>query len=128
MWPFSMDVLFHDFKNRCYITWSHFFIITLHIWSMCRMKKQINVNGSNDLVVKSLDSQSRGPVFKTVSRQLLHEENCPRLGLGFGSRLGLVLGLQGNQTIALRKIAPWLGFGLGLVLGDGGNFPRGQLS
>ena len=92
------------------------------------MKKQINVNGSNDLVVKSLDPQSRGPVFKTVSRQLLHEENCPRLGLGFGSRLGLVLGLQGNQTIALRKIAPWLGFGLGLVLGDGGNFPRGQLS
>ena len=31
-----------------------------------------------------------------------------------------------------RKIAPWLGLGfrlgLGLVLGLGGNFPRGQLS
>ena len=83
---------------------------------MCRMKKQINVNGSNDLVVKSLDSQSRGPVFKTVSRQLLHEENCPRLGLGFGSRLGLVLGLQGNQTIAEENsplVRVWVRVGFG---------------
>ena len=28
------------------------------------------------------------------------EENCPRLGLGFGSRLGSDLGLGGNQKIA----------------------------
>ena len=32
----------------------------------------------------------------------------PGLGLGFGSRLGLVLGLGGNQTIAHR-----LGLGFG---------------
>ena len=40
--------------------------------------------------------------------------------------------LDGIRTVALRKIAPWLGlgFGLGLVLqiGLGGNFPREQLS
>ena len=35
-----------------------------------------------------------------VSGQLPPEENCPRLGLRFGSRPGLVLGLGDNQTIA----------------------------
>ena len=67
-----------------------------------------------------------------ASGQLPPEENCPPLlGLEFGSRSGLVLGLGGNQAIVPpRKIAPWfgLGFGLGLVLRLGGNFPRGQLS
>ena len=55
----------------------------------------------------------------------------PRLGLGFGSRLGLVLGLGDNQTIAPKENSPpllGLGFGLGLVLGLEGNFSRGQLS
>ena len=41
-----------------------------------------------------------------VSGQLCPKENCPRLGLGFGSRSGLVLGLGGKQTIAPRKIPP----------------------
>ena len=30
----------------------------------------------------------------------------PRLGLGLGSRLGLVLGLRGNQTIASEENCP----------------------
>ena len=30
-----------------------------------------------------------------------YPDNCPRLGLGFGSRL--VLGLRGNQTIGLEE-------------------------
>ena len=61
-----------------------------------------------------------------VSRQLPPKENCPRLGLGFWARLGLVLGLGGNNTIALEKNCPLLrlGFGLGLVLVLVGNYPR----
>ena len=31
---------------------------------------------------------------------------APRLGLGFGSRLGLVLGLGGKQTIAPKENCP----------------------
>ena len=54
------------------------------------------------------------------------EENYPRLRLGFGSRLGLVLGLAGggNQTTEPEENSPWLGlgFGLGLVLGLGAIF------
>ena len=42
----------------------------------------------------------------SVSGQLTPEENCSRLGLVFGSRPGLVLGLGGNQTIALEKNCP----------------------
>ena len=34
------------------------------------------------------------------------EENCPRLGLEFWSRLGLILGLGGNQTIAPEEKFP----------------------
>ena len=54
----------------------------------------------------------------------------PQLGIGFGSKLGLVLGFWGNQTIAPKGDCPGLGlgFGLGLVLRLCGNFPRGQLS
>ena len=53
------------------------------------------------------------------------EEYCPQLGLRFGPRWGLVLGLGGNQTIAPPENSPrlGLGFGLGLVLGLRGNFP-----
>ena len=65
-----------------------------------------------------------------------YPDNCsprkivPRLGLGFGSRLGLTLGLRGNQTIAPEENSPRLelGFRLGLVLGLGSNFSQGQLS
>ena len=35
-----------------------------------------------------------------------YSDNCPRLGLGFGSRLELVLGLRGNQTIGLEENCP----------------------
>ena len=43
----------------------------------------------------------------------------PRLGLGFGLRLELLLGLGGNQTIAHEENCPRLGleFGVGLILG-----------
>ena len=54
---------------------------------------------------------------------------APWLGLGFGSRLGLILGLGTTTQLLPSKIVPWLGlgFGLGLVLGSAGNFPRRQL-
>ena len=58
-------------------------------------------------------------IFKLVSGQLPpHEKIAPQLGLGFGSRLGLVLGLGGNQTSAPEENCPLLalGFWLGLVL------------
>ena len=60
-----------------------------------------------------------------VSGQLTPEEDFPRLGVGFGSRLELVLGLGVSQTIAPEENSPQLrlGFGLGLVVGLG-NCPR----
>ena len=61
-------------------------------------------------------------------RTMAPEENCPRLGLGFVSSFGLVLGFGATRQLPLRKIATWLGLELGLVLGLGANFPRGQLS
>ena len=62
-----------------------------------------------------------------VSGQLPPEENCPRLGLGFGSRSELVLGLGATRQLAPRKIALQLelGLGLGLVLGLGAIFLGG---
>ena len=49
-------------------------------------------------------------LFKAV--KLMYPDNCPprkiapRLGLGFGSRLELVLGLRGNQTIGPEENCP----------------------
>ena len=69
-----------------------------------------------------------------------YPDNCPPrknatwLGLGFWSRLRLVLGQGGGdqrtRQLSLKKIVPQLGlqFGIGLVLRLGGNFPWGQLS
>ena len=51
----------------------------------------------------------------------------PRLGLGFGSRLGLVLGSGATRQLPPRKIDTRLGFGLGLVLGLGGQFSSGEI-
>ena len=45
---------------------------------------------------------------------------APRWNFGFGSRLGLALGLGGNKTIVPEENCPWLGFALGLVLALGG--------
>ena len=53
-----------------------------------------------------------------MDQQLPPEENCPRLGLGLGSRLVLFLGLEVTRHLGLV-------FGLGLVLGLEGNF-RGR--
>ena len=53
----------------------------------------------------------------------------PRLGLGFGSRLGLVLGLGDNQTIAPKGNSPpvrvrvWVRVSLGV----GGQFSLGAI-
>ena len=55
---------------------------------------------------------------------------APRLGLGFRSRLGLVLGLGGSKTTApeenclMVRVRVWVRVSFGV----GGNFPRGQLS
>ena len=55
---------------------------------------------------------------------------APRLGLGFQSSLGLVIGLGANRQLPRRTILPWLGLGLVLGLGGaiflGGNCPRTQ--
>ena len=50
-----------------------------------------------------------------------YSDNCPppQSGLGFRSRLGLVLGLGTTRQLPRRKIDPWLGLGLGLILGLG---------
>ena len=51
----------------------------------------------------------------------------PRLGLGFRSRSGLVLGMGATRQLPPRKIVTRLGFGfgLGLVLGLGAVFLGG---
>ena len=55
-------------------------------------------------------------------------KNAPWLGLRFGSRLGLVLGLEDNQTIALEKNCPQVRVRVWVKVsfGAGGNFPRGN--
>ena len=67
---------------------------------------------------------------------LIHLFRCPDncslrktgslLGLEFGSRSGLVLGLGATRPLPLKKIVPRLElrFELRLVLGLGGNCPR----
>ena len=64
-----------------------------------------------------------------------YPDNCPprkiapRLGLGLGSRSGLVLGLDGNETIAPEKNCPevrvrvWLRVSFGV----GGQFSSGTM-
>ena len=64
-----------------------------------------------------------------------YPDNCPqkkiapRLGLGLGSRSGLVLGLDGNETIAAEKNCPpvrvrvWLRVSFGV----GGQFSSGTM-
>lgn len=69
-------------------------------------------------------------LLAVVSGQLPPEEIDPRLGLGFGLRSGLVLGLGATRQLPPKKIASrlWLEFGLGLVLELWSNFPRGSCS
>ena len=61
-----------------------------------------------------------------------YPDNCPprkiapRLGLGFQSSLGLVIGLGANRQLPRRTILPWLGLGLVLGLG-GGQFSLGAI-
>ena len=61
-------------------------------------------------------------------RTIAPEENCPQLGLGFGSRLRLVLGLGGNQTIAPKENWPpvrvWVRVSFGV---EGGQFSSGAI-
>ena len=69
--------------------------------------------------------------FKMVSGQLPPEENSPlvRVGVWVKVRVSFRVG-GGNHTIAPEEPFPRLrlGFGLGLVLRLGDNFPRGKLS
>ena len=70
-------------------------------------------------------------MIKLVSGQLPPEENCPAVRVGVWFKVRISFGVGGsNQTIAPEENCPrlGLGFGSGLVLGLGGNFPRGQLS
>ena len=55
---------------------------------------------------------------------------APRLGLGFGLRLGLLLGLEDNQTIAHEEnCSPPVRFRVSIRVnfGDGGQFYSGAI-
>ena len=71
-----------------------------------------------------------GDPFVSVSGQLLPEENWPPIRVGVWVKVRVSFRVGGNQTIALEKkyLRLALGFGLGIVLGLGGNFLRRQLS
>ena len=58
-------------------------------------------------------------LLKGIQTIALPRKIVPQLGLGFGSRSGIVLGLGTTRQLHLKKIVPrvGLGFGLGLVLG-----------
>ena len=60
--------------------------------------------------------------WKSVSGQLPSKENPPGLGLGFGPKSGLVLGLGATRQLPPKEIVPRLGLALslGLILGLGG--------
>ena len=72
------------------------------------------------------------PIMKNGIRTIaLRGKLFSQLGLGFGSRSGLVLGFGATRQLPPKKIAPrlGLGFGLGLVWGLeaiflGGNCPK----
>ena len=62
-------------------------------------------------------SQSPGPTFTSCIWTIFPEENYPLLGLRFGSRLRLVLGVGGNQAIAPEENCPLVKvFGLGAII------------
>ena len=64
-----------------------------------------------------------------VSGQLPLRKIAPRLGVGFGSKLGLVLGLGATRQLPRGKLPPVRDNGwVRISFGVGGNFPRGQLS
>ena len=67
-------------------------------------------------------------LFKGIQTIALPRKIVPRLGLGFGSSTGLVLGLGAPRQLHLKKIVPrvGLGFGLGLVLGLAAIFLEGS--
>ena len=71
-------------------------------------------------------SKSRNLVEVSYKKLRNSRKIAARLGLEFCSKLGLVLGLWGNQTIAPEEKCPLLGLGfaIGLVLGLGSNFPQ----
>ena len=52
---------------------------------------------------------------------------APQLGLGFGSRLGLVLELGVNQTIALKENSPTVGVSVRVSFGVRGQFFSGPI-
>ena len=133
--------------------WRHYFILECshlpqqHFWKTSRKFRfwggtELHYKLWNFNFIKSelcLKSDSRLPkiICFNDSPSKRHPDNCPprkiapRLGLRFGSKSGLVLGLGATRQLSPRKIAPprlGLGFGLGLVLGLGGNFSWGQLS
>ena len=58
-------------------------------------------------------------LLKGIQTIALPRKIVAQLGLGFGSRSGIVLGLGTTRQLHLKKIVPrvGLGFGLGLVLG-----------
>ena len=64
-----------------------------------------------------------------VYGQLPPSKTAPRLGLGFGSRSGLVLGLRNNQTIPPKENCPTVSVRVWLRVsfGVGGQFSSGVI-
>ena len=68
-------------------------------------------------------------MFFSVFGQLPPEKIAPRLGLGFGSSLGLLLGFGSNQAIALEencspvRVTIWVRVSYGV----GGQFSSGAI-
>ena len=64
---------------------------------------------------------------------VVSEKNYAKIFSLYKKNVGPDMILMVSGQLPPRKIAPWLGLGLGLVLvlglgGEGGNFPRRQLS
>ena len=123
----NLNTLLHETQfNLCWVhIWDNDVTVVTKVITYCTEDLVIHIN----LLLKAADWCCTA--YTTVSGQLPSEENCPQLGLGFGSGLGLVLGLGSNQIIAPEERSPRLGLGVGCVsfrvtgtIFLGGNCPR----
>ena len=121
-----LDVLVQNFKvsiifitsmsayisNVCRIHKNHFPFQPLNLWNIHCFRSMILVFSTNFLWISNQFNGTKVlqylsfKVWNNGVRTITPEENCPQLGLGFGSRLGKVLGMGSNQTIAPEENYP----------------------